>query len=254
MSLGPIEAGLIEEAMRILRFAKERALVLRLIGAAAYSIHCQQFGHLQGKLGRALSDIDFAGRSTQSSNVRKIFQDLGYQERGMINMLFGNERLVFFDDANKRHVDVFFDKLSFNHQINLTDRLELSYPTIPLADLLLEKMQIVRINDKDMIDTMMLLREHSVGDKEDETINVSRLASLCAQDWGLWKTVTTNLQKTQDYAARQGIEDSDKEDIKLKIDGILASINGASKSTKWNLRAKIGERKKWYNDVEELER
>jgi hypothetical protein len=131
MSLGPIAADLVEETVRILRFAKERALVLRLIGATAYITHCHQFGYLQGKLGRALSDIDFAGRSAQSSSVRELFSDLGYEERGMINMLFAKERLVFFDDDNKRHVDVFFDRLSFNHEINLTDRLEITYPTIP---------------------------------------------------------------------------------------------------------------------------
>jgi hypothetical protein len=254
-SLGPIAGDLVDETVRILRFAKEQALVLRLIGAAAYITHCPQFGYLQGKLGRALSDIDFAGRSAQSRKVRELFLNLGYQEQGMINMLFAKERLVFFDDANKRHTDVFFDKLSFNHEIHLADRLEISYPTIPLADLLLEKMQIVRINEKDLIDTMMLIREHKVGTEEDETINLSRIDSLCARDWGLWKTVTTNLRKVKDYAATcQGIGDSDRADVKMKIDELLGSIDSTPKSTRWNLRARIGEKKKWYNDVEELTR
>jgi hypothetical protein len=116
-------------------------------------------------------------------------------------------------------------------------------------------MQIVRINEKDLIDTMMLIREHRVGDEEEETINRSRLANLCAQDWGLWKTVTTNLRKVKDYVNTcQGIEDSDRVDVKLKIDQLLANIDAAPKSTRWSLRAKIGEKKKWYNDVEELTR
>jgi hypothetical protein len=255
MSLGSIAPDFFEEIERILSFARERTLVLRLIGATAYSIHCHQFSYLQEKLGRAISDIDFAGRSAQSSSVRGLFCDLGYGERGMINMLFAKERLVFFDDLNKRHVDVFLDKLSFNHEIKLVDRLEISYPTIPLVDLLLEKMQIVRINEKDLIDTVMLVREHAVGDGEEEMINQSRLASLCAQDWGLWKTVTTNLRKVKDFAAtRQGLEDRDRTDVQLKIDKLLASIDAAPKSRRWSLRAKIGEKKKWYIDVEELER
>jgi hypothetical protein len=63
--------------------------------------------------------------------------------------------------------------------------------------MLLEKMQIVQINEKDVIDTIMLLLEHPLGDIDKETINIKRVAELCAADWGLWRTLTMNLGKVR---------------------------------------------------------
>jgi hypothetical protein len=43
----------------------------------------------------------------------------------------------------------------------------------------------------------------------------------------------------------------DLEDISVKINKLLQFIEKEPKSMRWKLRAKIGTRKKWYNDVEE---
>jgi len=74
-------------------------------------------------------------------------------------------------------------------------RLEIDYPTISLADLLLEKMQIVKLNEKDILDTIVMLREHDVGEGDKETINSDRVSGLLSDDWGFYYTVTTNLGK-----------------------------------------------------------
>ena len=145
---------------------------------------------------------------------------------------------------------MFFDELHMAHDINFRGRLEIDYPTIPLVDMLLEKMQIVNIDDKDLVDTVVLLREHAVGSGDKETINVDYLASLCASDWGLWKTVTTNLEKVRNFAYNAtflGKEDID--DVVSKVGAILEAINNKPKTTKWKLRAKVGERIKWYREV-----
>jgi len=68
--------------------------------------------------------------------------------------------------------------------------------------MLLEKMQIVRINEKDIIDTVMLLLEHPLGDEDHETIHVGRISKLCAKDWGLWRTLTMNLEKVSVFGSR----------------------------------------------------
>ena len=64
-------------------------------------------------------------------------------------------------------VDVFYDLLSFSHEVWFRDsvdgdRLELDFPTIPLADIVLEKLQIHRINRKDLVDLFMLLSGHEI--------------------------------------------------------------------------------------------
>jgi len=248
------ELSLLQEAERILQNSKEKGVILRLIGATAFRLHCREYGWIQEKLGRTLSDIDFVGYSNQSNRIRKLFQDLGYEERGMINVLLSKERLVFYDISQGKHVDVFLDKLRFNHIINLIGRLEIDYPTISLVDLLLEKIQIVKITQKDIIDVIMLLREHKVGLGNQETIDAGYLAKLCSDDWGLWKTTTMNLQKIQEFLNMLDLPDEDKEDVRLKIQSLLSYINEEPKTFKWKMRSKIGEKKKWYEDVEELER
>ncbi|HXX72768.1 MAG TPA: hypothetical protein VEI80_03665 [Candidatus Acidoferrales bacterium] len=164
--------------------------------------------------------------------------------------------MVFYDaSGTNRHCDVFIDKLEFCHDIDFQDRLEVDYPTIPLVELLLEKMQIVKLNEKDVIDTIMLLREHEVGDSDKEKINAGRLAKLTGHDWGLWKTVTTNLEKVRDAAkTNPKLLEEDKKGVDSKITALRARIDSESKSRGWKMRAAIGEKRQWYRDVDELVR
>ena len=92
--------------------------------------------------------------------------------------------MLFHDLSWGRHIDIFFNKLDFCHPVIFIGRLEVEELTLPLAELLLEKMQIVKINEKDLIDTIMLLREHPVGDADNETINAKVITSTLGNDWG----------------------------------------------------------------------
>jgi len=252
---GSICNDFLEEAHRILGAAQAEGVLLRLLGALAFRMHCPKFGYMQDKLGRAFSDIDFASYGNQSSKINKLFLLLGYQEDFLISRLFGKARLLFHDIQRKRHCDVFLDKLEFCHDIHFRNRLEVDELTLPLAELLLEKMQIVKLDEKDIIDSIMLLREHQIGASDKETISAARIAELCARDWGLWKTVTTSLRRVESYALRkQELSEEDKGDATSKIRSLLALMEREPKTTAWKLRARVGENKKWYRDVEELSR
>jgi hypothetical protein len=251
--MNQLDSRLTEDAERILLASKNKGLILRLMGAIAFKSHCPKCAYIQSKLERMFTDIDFAGYSAQSKDIVAFFKELGYAEHGMFNVLYSAERLIFHDDKNQTHVDVFLDRLKFNHVINLVGRLEIDYPTLPLANLLLEKLQIVEINMKDVVDVIMLLREHDIGPTDNETINVEYLSNLCSEDWGLWKTVTMNLQKIQTLMnTLEGLSNDDKSDVNSKIITILNTIEKKPKNMKWKMRARIGEKKKWYEEVEEL--
>jgi hypothetical protein len=207
---------------------------------------------MQQMLERSFTDIDFASYRKFGPEVIRLFADLGYSEDVMVSRLYGTRRLLFRENVNGRHCDVFLDKLEFCHEIPLEGRLQVDDVTVPLAELLLEKMQIVKLNQKDVIDSIMLLREHQVGDT-DSSINASRIAQLCSHDWGLWKTVTMNLSKLAEIAS--GIEklsEDDRSDVGSKVSDLLARIDREPKTTAWKMRARIGEKKKWYRDVEEM--
>jgi len=121
--------------------------------------------------------------------------------------------------------------------------------------MLLEKMQIVQINEKDIIDTIMLLREHGVNGDSPEAVDVQYLARLLSNDWGFYHTVTTNLQKIQDTLSKYAeLSAEDRNDIIEKIQKVLKAVEDHPKTLSWKLRAKVGTKNKWYRDVEEVNR
>ena len=188
------------ELKRILKASDDSGIILRVIGSLAFQMHCPQFGYLQAAMGRAYTDIDFGAYGRQSKQVVELMAALGYTDNREVFIASEGERAIFDKPGTGLHVDVFYEKLDFCHAIYWKDRLEVDSPTIPLTELLLEKMQIVKINEKDVIDTIMLLLEHPLGDTDNETINIERAAVLCANDWGLWRTTTMNLDKVQQLA------------------------------------------------------
>ena len=242
-----------DEAVKIVNAAAEQGLTLRVLGSLAFHIHCQRYDHLQKQLGRAYTDIDFAGYKKQASKIGPLFSHLGYREDLDVNVLFAGERLIFYHPSNGLHIDIFFDKLNFCHEINWVDRLDVDQPTLPLAEMLLEKMQIVKINEKDIIDTLMLLLEHPLGDDDHETIHIGRISKLCAKDWGLWRTLSMNLGKVAELA--QGYEQlsvEEKSRLTIQVEIALKSINEEPKTLAWKLRSKVGDRVKWYQEVDDI--
>ena len=111
-------------------------------------------------------------------------------------------RAIFASAFNGVHVDVFYEKLDFCHAIALQDRLQVDAPTLPLAELLLAKLQIVKITEKDFVDMIALLLEHELGEDDRTTLNAARIAKLCAEDWGLWRTATRISDKLEVIRAR----------------------------------------------------
>ena len=242
-----------EEADRLLQAAEREGVTLRLLGAVAFRRHCSSFGHLQDRLGRKFTDIDFAGYGREAERLRALFRTLGYAEDSATYVESEGSRLVFADPKTRLHVDVFLDKLEFCHTIKWNGRLDKDAPTIPLAELLLEKLQIVKINEKDVIDTIMLLLEHPLGDNDAETINIEHVAGICAGDWGWWRTTTMNLDKVRQLAhGYEQLSGEEKTRVSEQIDLARSRIDDEPKSLAWKIRARVGDRKKWYRDVDEL--
>jgi hypothetical protein len=230
-------------------------IIMRLIGALAFRTHCPQFGYIQDMLGRKFTDFDFASYPRFFKDIIRVLSELGYQEDKQVTQLFGDRRMIFHDPAFGRHIDVFYNALEFCHPISFVGRLEVEQYTLPLAELLLEKMQIVQINEKDLIDSIMLLREHPLGDTDLETINTTLITRSLSNDWGFWRTMTGNLklldEKLGQYAS---LPDQDRVIVHERISDLLLQIENAPKSLRWKMRARIGEKVKWYKDVEELSR
>lgn len=163
--------------------------------------------------------------------------------------------MLYHDPVFGRHIDVFFNVLEFCHPLSFVGRLEGETLTLPLAELLLEKMQIVQINEKDLIDSVMLLREHPIGESDGETVNAVRIASTLGNDWGFWRTVTGNLKLLDERLDRYDrLSAEDRRIVRERIKELMGRIEAEPKTLRWKARARIGEKMKWYKDVEELTR
>jgi hypothetical protein len=243
-----------KELERVIQASDRAGLMLRVIGSLAFQIHCPKYGYLQAAMGRAYTDIDFAAYRKQTREIKTLMAGLGYEENREVFILSEGNRSIFENSNTGLHIDVFFDKLDFCHIISWDGRLEIDSPTIPLSEMVLEKMQIVQINEKDVIDTIILLLEHPLGNKDKETINIRRIAELCAKDWGLWRTTTMNLEKVGALAAGYDqLGGEQKTQVVAKVKQALERIEAEPKSMAWRLRARVGDRVKWYKDVDEVQ-
>lgn len=245
--------NLVSQAATIVNEANNRGILLRIMGAIAFRIHCPTHLSLFGSLKRELSDLDFATYKIHKPKIEEMFQDLGFELRRAYLYQYMQNRQIYDPKKNGVVADVFYDELSMCHTVDFRNRLELDSPTIPLTELLLEKMQIVKLTEKDVVDTLVLLAEHEIGEYDKETINVSYIADLLARDWGFYYTVTTNLKRVsslgRNYVSERGLADSDLARIVSRIDRILTHVEETPKSTKWKMRAKVGPAKKWYREV-----
>ena len=241
------------ELQRILNASEENNVTLRVIGSLAFQMHCPQYGYLQAAMGRAYTDIDFAGYRNEAKAINQMMTALEYKDSREVFIMSEGDRSIFHQVNGSLYVDVFYNKLDFSHVISWENRLDVDNPTIPLAELLLEKMQIFEINEKDIIDTIMLLLEHPLGDSDVEVINIKRISQLLAKDWGLWRTTTMNLNKVKQLAGQYSqLSDEEQSHIVDQVDRSLERIETEPKSRGWKLRARVGDRVKWYKDVDEV--
>jgi hypothetical protein len=239
------------EADRILQALDQAGLTVRLVGSMAILRRCPKHAALASR-GRVYRDIDLAGRKKEARSVHELLNRLGYVEDREVFVVSEGARAIFASNANGVHVDVFYEKLDFCHSIPLDERLHADAPTLPLAELLLGKTQIVKITEKDIADMIALLLEHGLGE-DDEAINAARIAKLCAEDWGLWRTTTLNLEKLAHFAETHPSLDRDqKARLAASAADLRRRLDAEPKPLAWRMRAKIGERVKWYNDVEEV--
>ncbi|MDZ4736709.1 MAG: hypothetical protein SGJ07_10220 [Rhodospirillaceae bacterium] len=247
----------VDEALRLVRDAEAKGLHLRILGSIAYRIQCPNNIHLFEQMARALTDVDFGGYKRENAKVRAFFMDQGYVPDDGVYHLSEGSRHIYVHPETKLNIDVFADELYFCHRIPFIGRLEIDTPTISTTDLLLEKMQIVEINLKDFKDTLVLLLEHPLGSPKDSVrhIDMPYIVDIMAKDWGFYYTFTTNLKRVLDYIKEfPAITPEQATTIRSRIDQILTAIENAPKSFGWKIRAKIGTRKLWYQEVSEKTR
>jgi hypothetical protein len=236
--------------------AQAKGVFLRILGSTGFRIHSPQYVAIHTAMNRPMTDIDFAAYSRQDREIESFFVKQGFEplKAALTPELFAHRRI--YNHPSGLHVDIFLDELAMCHRISFKDRLEVDSPTIPLAELVLEKTQIVKMAEKDIKDMLILLAAHEIGGDDRDKINGRYISDLLSKDWGFYYTNQLSLAKI-----RRGMQlyqdlfsPDDQKTILSRLDELERQIEAAPKSLKWKARAAVGTKVKWYNDVDEVER
>jgi hypothetical protein len=243
-------ADIVAEASRLLAAAQAADVPVRLVGGLAVRAHLPN--GTEPVISREYKDIDLVTLKGRSKAVTQFMTEQGYEADRVFNTTNGHRRLLYYDVPHQRQVDVFVGAFEMCHAIPITERIELHPVAVPLAELLLTKMQIVELNAKDQSDIVTLLYHHDVGEGDDGVINAKRVAQLCAADWGLWRTTKMNVERTRQALAGDDFSPEVRAVVEPRLERLWEAIEGASKSSRWKMRNRVGDKVRWYEEPEEV--
>ncbi|HEY2597074.1 MAG TPA: hypothetical protein VGJ79_01195 [Candidatus Dormibacteraeota bacterium] len=247
VSAGPL-ADPVLEAKRVVESAARAGLTIRILGGVAVRIQAPSETPVQP---RRIGDIDLATRQGGWRALADFLKSSGYAGDEMFNALNGARRLLFFDVANNRKLDVFVGEFEMCHSIPIAGRLEKDPMTIPLAELLLTKLQIVQLTERDLRDIYSIAYHHQISTGDGSEIEADFIADLCAKDWGLWRTCTSTIQQCLTSLADYGLPPEVSDVIAARLSALLKEIEHAPKTSRWKLRSRVGDRVRWYDEPEE---
>ena len=242
----------LEEGKRITEAAQNQGIIMRVMGPLALHYYFPDQIDLYAKLERLgdryFTDIDYASYGkTRSKMVDFMKKVAGYECDLNTLAMTGKTRHIYFGGPVPM-IDVFFDKLDYCHEVDYEGRLELDPWSVSLADILLQKLQIWEINDKDLKDIEYLFTVAAFGEDDDHKVNMAYIARRFADDWGFWYTGTTNLDRVKEHVDKvAALDDVQKAKVKQVADAVRARIDQEPKTKKWEKRAKKGTKKLWYN-------
>lgn len=247
----------LEEARHLTEEAQKEGIILRVMGPIAlhfyFPNHVELYRKMERLGERVFTDIDYASYSKCRGKIVPFFQKMGYELEKRAAMLSGNARHIYFGGQIPM-IDVFFDKLDYNHPIEYKNRLEINPYSVSLTDLLLQKLQIVQINDKDLKDGMLLLLASEIGLTDDGLINARYLEKIMSDDWGFYHTATMNLNKIKEASVNvKVLSDADRVVIEEHVEQLILILEKAPKSGGWKRREKVGVKKPWYKEISDWE-
>lgn len=249
----PTQPDILDEMNRLIDAAREQAILLRVIGGLAVRVKSDDY---QKFVTREYPDIDFVSTEKDQRALEPFFKEMGYESNKQFNILNGAQRQIYRDPSQSRHVDIFVGDFMMCHRLPMNGRLHLDPVTVPLAELLLSKAQIVELNRKDALDITSILLYNETGKDDNNKINLEHIAQLCSQDWGLYKTTSINLKRVEEIVGEEtlNVTESERGLVKRRIGEIQQVFDSMPKSMQWKMRDKVGTRVRWYEEVEEVAR
>ncbi len=240
----------LDAAGKIIDSAESRGVSLRLLGGLAIKYLCPSS---KEAFNRKNKDIDLAGRREDVREISKIMESLGYKPREIFNKLSMGQRLIYYDMVNRRRVDIFLDEFAMCHKLDLRHCLLPGTYTIPITDLVMTKLQVVEMTEKEHLDLIAAFHDFDVT-QEDTGINGRKIARACSKDWGLYTTFSKSLAKVKEKT--QSLPTENRDLVVARVEKLEQMMAEEPKTLSWRVRARIGEKAKWYDlpesDVDQM--
>jgi hypothetical protein len=238
---------LLEAAANLITAGNAAGVPMRLLGGIAI-FHLTNSSR-EPPLQRSYHDFDIVVPHKAGAATGRVFQAVGYKADSHFNALHGAHRMIFRADRGFV-VDVLVGTFQMCHRLDLGRDLPAEGLTIHPSDLLLTKLQIVEIEEKDLQDSAALLADLAVNDRP-LSINRERFIRPLANDWGFFHTVERNLPKVAEYG-RTHLDPPQAEAVARSATALEQAMREVPKSVKWKMRARVGEKVAWYELPEEV--
>jgi hypothetical protein len=257
--------ALADEATRIVASTGSRGVALRVVGSLGIRLHCAAVAPYMDRFGRQPKDIDLVVAREGRRVMRQVLEEAGYQADRDLLVAMEGRRYTFAHPDRAIEVDVFVDRLDFCHVIEVRDRLREHPLTLPLPELLLSKLQVVEPTTTDLMDATAILLSHPVSpagtdsgadrgaDGGTERLSAATVAGVLARDWGFHHTAMRNLDRLAAHTAALDLTDDERGVVVGGIVALVAAVDATPKTLGWRLRARVGERVRWWQDVDERE-
>jgi hypothetical protein len=202
--------------------------------------------------------MDFACTGKQRKHVMRHLEERGCEPDRRFNNLNG-DRQLYYTAPSGRPIDVMVDRLTMCHTLDLRPNFDRQPLTIDVVDLLLSKLQIVELNEKDVRDIFQLLSGCPISgdgaDSSEPSIDRERFCKVMGGDWGWWRTVTGNLAKLPLLASDRPdlVPAAARHDPVRAAERLVEMAKETPKTIQWKMRAKVGEKVRWYELPEEVD-
>jgi hypothetical protein len=231
---------LVELGEDIVRRARSLGAEVRMMGGVATLARCPSLENHE-KLRRTYGDLDLMASKSGWGALADLLISLGFSAKENTHSQATFERAEVTVDVRGTN---YRDCYSFD----LAQRLPLDQTTLPLADLVLLKLQRCRFAEKDIQDAAALLLDHRVsGDGDQETIDRVYIYQLTNRNWDLWTTVFDNTVTMEKILDRY-LDPEEAQLVWRRIELIQEVMDGKGKSLAWWLRAIPNRHLKWYRE------
>jgi hypothetical protein len=245
------------EAHEIVNAAAREGVPVKLVGSVAVRWHCEKHANLFDLLDREPAhDLDLVVAKHGVKALASILGSSGLVQDRRIFQASDGQQLLFRSPNRDLEVDVYVEELRYCHVVSFNGVLADGQPTVPIAELLLTKLQIAELTNKDIKDVAIMLLEHDVAESDEagghEVIDRRRFVNPLTKNWGFWYTVDSNLKWIADnVAGMDRLSDAQRETIRTRLKSLRALSASSSKSAIWRMRSKIGTRLPWYQTVDD---